>query len=68
MPTGAVKWFDSKKGYGFITQDGAEDIFVHWRNLEGEGFKTLEDGDKVEFEVVRGDKGLHAEHVVKVQT
>jgi len=67
MPTGVVKWFDSKKGYGFITQEGAEDIFVHWRNIDGEGFKALEDGDTVEFEVVRGDKGLHAERVMRLQ-
>ena len=67
MATGMVKWFDPKKGYGFITQDNGEDVFVHWRQIQGEeGFKTLQDGEKVEFEVVKGDKGLQAEKVTRV--
>ncbi len=65
MPTGTVKWFDPKKGYGFITQDGGDDVFVHWKQVitEDDSFKTLNDGDKVEFEVTQGEKGLQAENV-----
>jgi len=67
MATGLVKWFDPKKGYGFITQDNGEDVFVHWRQIvTDESFKTLQDGDRVEFEVVQGDKGLQAEKVTRV--
>ena len=69
MATGMVKWFDPKKGYGFITQDNGEDVFVHWRQIvTDDSFKTLQDGDKVEFEVVQGEKGLQAEHVTRVST
>lgn len=63
MATGHVKWFDNRKGWGFITQADGEDVFVHYRNVVGEGFKTLKDGQLVEFDVVQGDKGLHAENV-----
>jgi CspA family cold shock protein len=66
METGVVKWFNSSKGYGFITRDEGEDIFVHYRSIEGEGFKTLEEGDKVEFEVGEGPKGLQANKVKKI--
>ena len=67
MARGVVKWFDAKKGFGFITQEGAPDIFVHWRNIQGaEGFKTLEDGETVEFDIVEGAKGLAAENVVRI--
>lgn len=64
METGQVKWFDNKKGFGFIQMDGcAEDIFVHYSSIQDEGFKTLKDGEPVEFELLKGPKGLHAEHV-----
>jgi len=63
MATGHVKWFDNRKGWGFITQADGEDVFVHYRNVVGDGFKTLKDGQMVEFDVVQGDKGLHAENV-----
>jgi len=63
MATGQVKWFDNRKGWGFITQADGQDVFVHYRNITGDGFKTLKDGQAVEFDVVQGDKGLHAENV-----
>ena len=63
MPTGTVKWFNDKKGFGFISIEGGEDIFVHHTAIESEGFRTLEEGDKVEFEIVQGDKGNKAEKV-----
>jgi CspA family cold shock protein len=64
MVTGTVKWFDSKKGFGFITREGTEgDIFVHYTNIEGEGFRSLKDGEVVEFELVQSEKGLQAHHV-----
>ncbi|MCK4353568.1 cold-shock protein [candidate division WOR-3 bacterium] len=65
MPNGKVKWFNERKGYGFIEQDDGSEIFVHYSDLEGEGFKTLDEGDEVEFEVVKGEKGPKAVHVVK---
>ncbi len=61
--TGNVKWFDNRKGWGFITQADGQDVFVHFRNINGEGFRKLKDGDAVEFDVVEGDKGLFAENV-----
>ena len=66
MPTGTVKWFNDKKGFGFISVEGGEDIFVHHTSIESEGFRTLEEGDKVEFEIVQGDKGNKAENVKKI--
>jgi len=66
MAKGQVKWFDNKKGYGFIENDEGEDIFVHYSNISIEGYKTLEKGEVVEFEVVEGTKGLQAENVRKV--
>ncbi len=67
MPTGKVKWFDDRKGYGFIEPDaGGEDVFVHFAALQGEGYKTLEEGQLVQFEIVQGDKGLQAANVAKV--
>ncbi len=66
MPSGTVKWFNDAKGYGFISTDNGEDVFVHHTEIQGEGFKTLAEGDKVEFEVVKGDKGNKAQKVVKL--
>jgi CspA family cold shock protein len=63
---GKVKWFSGSKGYGFISQADGPDVFVHHSNLEGEGFKTLEEGQEVEFDLVQGKKGLQAQNVVKV--
>ena len=64
---GTVKWFDVKKGFGFIQQEDGNDVFVHYSNISGNGFKVLEDGESVEFEVVEGNKGLQAENVVKAE-
>jgi CspA family cold shock protein len=66
METGIVKWFNGSKGFGFISREEGEDVFVHYRSIEGEGFKTLEEGDKVQFEVVEGPKGLQAANVSKL--
>jgi CspA family cold shock protein len=63
--TGKVKWFSNTKGYGFIGQDGGADVFVHYSAIQGEGYKTLQEGDVVEFEVTQGQKGPQAENVVK---
>lgn len=64
--TGEVKWFDSQKGYGFIEREDGEDVFVHFSAIQEEGFKSLSEGDEVEFEIVEGDRGLQAANVVKV--
>jgi CspA family cold shock protein len=66
MPKGVVKWFNPKKGYGFITSEDGKEIFVHFSSLQGEGFKTLKEGDEVEFEITQGEKGEQATQVVKV--
>jgi cold shock protein len=66
MATGKVKWFDEKKGFGFIAQDDGPDIFVHQTDIESQGFRTLAEGDKVEFEVVKDQKGYRAKKVMKV--
>jgi CspA family cold shock protein len=64
MAVGSVKWFDAEKGYGFITQDNGEDVFVHWRQIQDDAsFKTLDEGDRVEFDVTQTEKGLQAENV-----
>lgn len=64
MLTGKVKWFNAEKGYGFITRDdGEKDVFVHYSAITGSGFKSLKEGDSVEFEVVQGDKGPQAKDV-----
>ena len=67
MPNGTVKWFDAKKGYGFISQEGGEDVFVHFSSIVGEGFKTLDEGEGVEFEVRQGEKGLQATNVKRTR-
>ncbi|MCK9505073.1 MAG: cold-shock protein [Porticoccaceae bacterium] len=61
--TGTVKWFNSEKGYGFIQQDNGPDVFVHYRAIVGDGFKKLEEGQRVEFRVAQGQKGPQAEDV-----
>ncbi len=64
--TGKIKWFNNTKGFGFIGQDDGEDVFVHFSAIQGEGYKSLEEGDLVEFEVTQGQKGPQAENVTKV--
>ena len=64
---GIVKWFNDSKGFGFIQRNSGEDIFVHFRAIQGDGYRSLQDGQKVEFIVVEGDKGLQAEEVTKVE-
>jgi len=65
LAKGVVKWFDTKKGYGFIEQPGGDDVFVHYSGIAGEGFKSLRAGEEVEFEVATGPKGPQATNVVK---
>lgn len=66
MATGRIKWFSDQKGYGFIVTDDGQDVFVHYSNIEGDGFKTLDEDQEVEFDIVQGNKGLQAENVVKI--
>ena len=67
MPQGTVKWFNEEKGYGFISPDeGGEDLFVHFSGIAGEGFRSLEEGEKVTYEAAQGRKGMQAENVTKV--
>ncbi|MGZ0049467.1 cold-shock protein [Brevibacillus gelatini] len=63
---GTVKWFNAEKGYGFIQVEGGDDVFVHYSAIQGEGFKTLEEGQRVEFNIVTGNRGPQAENVVKL--
>jgi CspA family cold shock protein len=66
MARGKVKWFSDQKGYGFITPESGEDVFVHHKSIQGMGFKSLAEGQEVEFEVQQGPKGLQAVNVTKV--
>lgn len=66
MAEGTVKWFNDSKGFGFITREEGSDIFVHYSSIQGDGFKTLAEGDRVSFDVEKGDKGPKAVNVVKL--
>jgi cold shock protein len=68
MHTGTVKWFDVKKGFGFILNPEGKDVFVHFSSIEGDGFRTLKDGDQVEYEEIDSGKGLAARNVKRVKT
>lgn len=66
MPKGKIKWFSDKKGYGFIVLENGKELFVHHTAIQGEGYKTLKEGQEVEFEVIQGPKGEQAANVVKL--
>ena len=66
MATGTVKWFNNQKGYGFISPENGKDVFVHHTAIQGEGYKSLDEGQKVEFDIVQGPKGDQAANVVKL--
>jgi len=66
MEEGTVKWFNAAKGYGFISRQSGEDVFVHYRSIQGDGYKTLNEGEKVSFDVEQGPKGLQAINVKRV--
>ena len=66
MVQGTVKWFNESKGYGFITRDDGDDVFAHYSAIDGNGFKTLSEGDMVSFDIVEGDKGPKAINIVKI--
>ena len=66
MPKGTVKWFNESKGYGFISGEDGNDVFVNFVEIEGSGYRTLHEGERVEFEARTGERGLEASHVVKV--
>ncbi len=66
MKTGVVKWFNAEKGFGFISIEGEDDVFVHFSAIQGDGYKTLDEGQKVEFEVVEGARGPQAANVTKL--
>ena len=67
MASGKVKWFDNARGFGFIVQDTGQDVFVHFSSIQGNGYKTLNEGEEVVFEVVPSDKGLKAQNVQRAQ-
>lgn len=66
MKIGTVKWFNAKKGFGFISVEGEDDVFVHFSAIQGEGYKTLGEGEKVQFEVVQGERGAQAANVTRL--
>jgi CspA family cold shock protein len=66
MPEGTVKWFNDSKGFGFISQEGGQDVFVHYSAIESQGFKSLAEGDRVSFEIADGPKGPQASNVQKL--
>ncbi len=66
MVKGTVKWFNNQKGYGFITPESGKDVFVHFSAIQGDGYKSLEEGQQVEFEITKGPKGEQATNVTKV--
>ena len=66
MEQGTVKWFNPKKGYGFIIRENGQDVFVHYSSIEGDGFRSLNEGDNVEFEIIDGPKGVQADKVRKI--
>jgi CspA family cold shock protein len=66
MPTGTVKWFDTKKGFGFIIGPEGQDVFVHFSSIEGDGFRSLKDGESVDYDIARGDKGYSATRVKRL--
>lgn len=66
MVTGKVKWFNSEKGFGFIEREGGDDVFVHFTAIQGTGFKSLEEGQQVQFEIVQGNRGPQAANVVRL--
>ena len=66
MEKGTVKWFNGSKGFGFISREEGEDVFVHYNSIEGDGYKSLDEGDQVQFEIGQGPKGLQANNVSKI--
>ncbi len=68
MTIGKVKWFDPKKGYGFIIGDQGQDVFVHYTSIVGEGFRVLKDGEDVQYELIQGEKGFQARNVMQMGT
>ena len=66
MPQGTVKWFNASKGFGFIAQESGDDLFVHFSSIQGDGYKSLDEGQSVEFEITQGPKGAQATNVVKL--